>query len=264
MNKIHIITALTILVFVNNEVAAQAMDVNTFPYPKFNNLGVGTTNTMDRNDFINYKLTTASKLVHHTFIDPETNEETYFNGTIPFRILAEDWEPGEPSVGNTDFLSEARIYSYQESWRDNRRVYSLKKDGSLLLGENSNSQAFEFKYSLISDEAIYSQKNIYVGGLLGIGTIDPQSSIDLRVGHLTLNDNEIRLRDASDANHVLKYSSNFDGFNPAGPILTGYSGGILGTMENGENGVVYWNSDNKVGINQPAPVKHLILMEQLF
>ncbi len=68
-----------------------------------------------------------------------------------------------------------------------------------------------------------------------------------------LNDNVVRIR--NDEFHTLRYvgsSSKFANVNPDGPVLHGYSGGILGTFHGAGNEkiVLTWDKDGNVKINQ--------------
>ncbi|MCI1187243.1 tail fiber domain-containing protein [Hymenobacter sp. DH14] len=75
--------------------------------------------------------------------------------------------------------------------------------------------------------------------------------------NLSLNDFELRLRSASDGNHGLGYYGSarpWNGFGLDGPVLFGYSGGILGTTQLGtRTTVLYWNNAGRVGIGTTAP-----------
>ncbi|MEO0896442.1 MAG: tail fiber domain-containing protein [Bacteroidota bacterium] len=73
---------------------------------------------------------------------------------------------------------------------------------------------------------------------------------------LRLNDLPIYLRTGTDINHGLRYAgstSQFANLSPDGPALYGFSGGILGTTNGGQKGVLYWSSNGNVGIGAPSP-----------
>lgn len=71
---------------------------------------------------------------------------------------------------------------------------------------------------------------------------------------LSMNDLAIRLRGASDPNHALRYvgtGSEFASVNLDGPALYGYSGGVLGTNNNGSESIALrWNNSGNVGIGR--------------
>ncbi len=233
-----------------------AFGQNTFPYPQSGNIGVGTTSTND------YKLTAASSLQYRFIPGPDGNPGIA-SGIIPFRILAEEGDPlGENGYANANNLSEARIYSYNQNPEDNIMVYSLRKDGSIFLGENINaSNPYGANYSLISDKTIYSKTNIVAESKIGIGTTNPQSALDV-FGNTSINNKKILLRGANDPNHYLRWGGNAPGAAfatdmPNGPVLVGYSGGILGTTNGQEKVVLRWNELGRVGINDNNPGANL-------
>jgi len=63
-------------------------------------------------------------------------------------------------------------------------------------------------------------------------------------GSLRLNDRPVYLRGGADVNHGLAYCgtgvANFGSVSPDGPVLWGYSGGVLGVMNGGPTAVLTW------------------------
>jgi len=223
---------------------------NTYPYPSSANVGLGTIITSSVTNNFEYKLSVKGILY-------PIGEETQI-ATIPFRIIAEDWQPAsimEP--GLTDLLSEAFVFPKGESIDESVRVYSLYKNGSLVLGEVSNSliptnsSGFAPIFGLISDNSIHSKSDIYSDNKIGIGTTNPATALDIHNGNVTLNDNKIFLR--ADGFHYLSFDNSFAGATFDGPLLTGYSSGILGTTDMGEKAILYWSSNGRVGINTTTP-----------
>jgi hypothetical protein len=218
-------------------------------FPETGNVGIGFTSLSG------YKLTVKSSLQGSALIDPETEDIINVPGITPFRIIAQDYDPEEFAM-HSNFLSEAFLYDYNQSPENMRRVYSLNKDGKMLLGDVINlSYTFPFTYSLITDNSIYSKENIYVDNKIGIGTTSPQASIDMQVGKMLLNDNPIMLRNYVDNNHYLKYVGSFMEKAVDGPALVGYGGGVLGTSQTADKGILYWKSNGRIGINTASPLK---------
>ncbi|MBL4709503.1 MAG: hypothetical protein JKY48_13795 [Flavobacteriales bacterium] len=225
---------------------------NTYPYPSLGKVGIGTTT------LLNYNLTTASDLFYKAI--PGEEGSTYESGIVPFRILAQDYNPETPIIeeaSNVEFLSEARIYDFGQPASTNTRVYGLKRDGSMLLGKWANSTAHSFAYSLVTDNSIYTKNNLYVESKIGLGTTSPQASIDLKNGDMALNDNKLLLRAGGDPFRYLSYVSLLNGNSIDGPSLVGYEGGVLGTSSGSTKGILYWNKDGRVGINTSSPTQAL-------
>ncbi len=68
---------------------------------------------------------------------------------------------------------------------------------------------------------------------------------------LVLNTNQLRLSTANDSNHKLVYDGNIDG-----PLLTGFSGGTLGTSDAAgsvSRNVLTWKNTGFVGIGTTTP-----------
>lgn len=229
---------------------------NTFPYPQSSSVGIGTTN------IDGYKLTASSPL-YYEIVPATDGEPGVRNGIIPFRILGERPSAEEHSQYmdyNTNILFEARTHSFGSSISTSTRVFSMKDDGAIRLGSISNSSAITFQYSIAADRSIYSSTNILAQSRIGVGTTNPQASLDVR-GNTTINDNKLYLRPAGDANHYLSWSGDEASFfaeqSADGPLLVGYSGGVLGTSNGEERVVLKWNELGRVGINDVNPSANL-------
>jgi hypothetical protein len=214
---------------------------NTFPYPDFGSIGVGTT------DIDGYKLTTSSNLFEEIIF---MNEEPFVSiAKIPFQIIGREDAEAE---FNLDILSEAWIYQGEED----TKVYTLFKDGAITLGYSTNYTPPTFSYSLATDNSIYTKGNLLTDSKIGIGTTAPITALDLRIGDMSLSDNKIYLRGPADKNHYLSFMHTYNGVLVDGPQLVGYRGGMLGSTSGGFKGVLYWR-DDEVGINVQDPSKEL-------
>ncbi|GAB3839367.1 hypothetical protein [Hymenobacter jeollabukensis] len=88
--------------------------------------------------------------------------------------------------------------------------------------------------------------------------------------NLALNDNELRLRSGSDVAHGLGWYGNATsvrnwlGQDIDGPVLCGYTGGVLGTnLDGNRRSVLSWNYTGRVGIGLPSPALTLDVLETL-
>lgn len=84
---------------------------------------------------------------------------------------------------------------------------------------------------------------------VGIGR-SPIDVLDV-VGPVRLNNARLNLRSGTFTEHQLGWFGTgigFAGVTPDGPVLTGWSGGILGTVQGGARATVVWNSAGQVGI----------------
>lgn len=94
-----------------------------------------------------------------------------------------------------------------------------------------------------------SRLTITPQGNVGISQLNPTAKLDI-AGTAALNDNQLRLRDGSDANHYLSYiGGSFDGAK-----LTGFNNVILNTVSGGDALIV---TGNRVGIGTTAPIAPL-------
>jgi hypothetical protein len=96
--------------------------------------------------------------------------------------------------------------------------------------------------------------NVVINGVLDCGgpihiNADPGSG-----GALVLNDHDILLRKSDDQNHGIGFygdsgnfagSKQFAGNSINGPVLYGFHGGALGTMDGGQKIALQWNGDGK-------------------
>jgi len=79
---------------------------------------------------------------------------------------------------------------------------------------------------------------------------------------LRMNNFSMYLRAGTDVNHGLGYfgsGTTFAGVSVDGPVLFGYSGGILGIVQSSTNqtSILYWNQNGQVGIDNTNPVTAL-------
>jgi hypothetical protein len=106
-------------------------------------------------------------------------------------------------------------------------------DASGQLGTVSGSSA-----ALLNANQTFTGSN-YFSQAVGLG------------GDLRLNDHTLWLRPGSDQNHGLSWylSSSFAGVNPDGPVLFGYGGGGLGTLNGGQKLALTWNNAGDVVVD---------------
>jgi hypothetical protein len=110
-------------------------------------------------------------------------------------------------------------------------------DGDFVWADSQNTPLF----STGPDQFI-----IRAQGGVGINFVNPTGD-SLSIGGTTrLNNNLLYFRAAPDINHGVGYYGNgtsFGGVSPDGPVLFGYSGGALGTYQNGsEHVAVQWTT----------------------
>lgn len=90
--------------------------------------------------------------------------------------------------------------------------------------------------------------------LLLLGAADATAQATQNYG---FNDYDILLRSVTDTNHGLGYYGGtklWNGTSPDGPVLYGYTGGILGINRGGtRSSVLTWTADGQVGIGTSAP-----------
>lgn len=91
-----------------------------------------------------------------------------------------------------------------------------------------------------------------MGGSVGIGTASPEDAILDVEGDARLNMHELYLREGNDRNHGLGWygaSKLFGDYNVDGPVLYGFDGGGLGTMNGGQGLALHWNYSGNVAID---------------
>lgn len=95
------------------------------------------------------------------------------------------------------------------------------------------------------------------GSNVGIGTA-PDANVKLNLnGNAAMNDNDIRFRGPTDANHLIGFRSTFAGAAMNGTLLQGYANGALGTNSSGDKISLFWNNNGYVGISTSSPATNL-------
>ena len=99
-------------------------------------------------------------------------------------------------------------------------------------------------------------------GNLGIGTTTPGQKLEVNGNALLNSAYDLLLRNT---NHGLGYYGTgkaWNGLALDGPALYGFSGGLLGTNQNGTRATaLYWNSSRQVGIGTTSPLSALSLSQ---
>ncbi len=130
------------------------------------------------------------------------------------------------------------------------------------------------QYGLDFYTSYQNRLSIANNGSIGIGTPTPAGALLDIEGSARMNNNDIFLRDGTDANHGLGWygqisgeiDKRFSGVNVDGPVLYGYAGGALATKEGGDKIALHWNSAGEVTVKvltitggadlaEPFPVK---------
>jgi Chaperone of endosialidase len=93
-----------------------------------------------------------------------------------------------------------------------------------------------------------SLERMRAAGNVGIGTINPQSRIDLEGGNIELSDNALYFRDNNNTANGIRYNGTIDG-----PNIWGNAGGYLSYGNFGANQALTWNSSGNVGVGTAAP-----------
>jgi hypothetical protein len=99
-------------------------------------------------------------------------------------------------------------------------------------------------------------------GGVGLGAPPQDALLDIE-GNTRLNNYDLLLRHSSDRNHGLGwYGSNyinkgFAGVDVDGPVLYGYSGGVLGSTAGGQKLALRWTGNSHVGIGIANPAANL-------
>ncbi|MEO1435829.1 MAG: tail fiber domain-containing protein [Bacteroidota bacterium] len=96
-----------------------------------------------------------------------------------------------------------------------------------------------------------------IEGNVGIGTNMPNNTLDV-VGSVRVNDNDLFLRTGTDTNHGLGWYGStkaFSGFTLDGPVLYGFTGGALGTLNGGvRKTALTWTDLGYIGIGTSNPI----------
>lgn len=106
---------------------------------------------------------------------------------------------------------------------------------------------------------------IDANGYVGINNTNPLDRLDV-IGNIRLNDNVLYLRGGGDQNHGLRYAGTnaFATQLIDGPVLFGWSGGALGTMNTAMGGqkiALTWNDGGNVGIGTMNPGSFKLAVE---
>ena len=143
-----------------------------------------------------------------------------------------------------------------------------RDSGRTAIGSGNVFLGYEAGYNEQGDDKLYignSRNNTLIygefdNGNVGIGTTSPNSRLDVS-GDIRIHENDFFLRGGTDPNHGLGWYGDlktFDGNNVDGPVLYGFTGGALGTNNNGtQKQVLSWKSDGNVGIGDPNPSEKL-------
>ena len=116
-------------------------------------------------------------------------------------------------------------------------IFSLRDNGD----SNYHGLAFKIHNTATATDAAATAMTITSGGNVGIGTTSPGCRLEIAGGYVSLNDNALRWRFASDANHATVFTTNYNG-----PITYGYSGAALGYQA---IGVIWTNTTSAYNYN---------------
>lgn len=118
----------------------------------------------------------------------------------------------------------------------NDTEFTLNIGASKLMGPANSLGTYSYRASSIDNSVVTT------GASMGIGTTTPTEALDV-VGNIRINDKDVYLR--GDANHGLGWygsGKNFASTSPDGPVLYGYSGGVLGTTSGGQKVMMSWTT----------------------
>ncbi len=91
-------------------------------------------------------------------------------------------------------------------------------------------------------------------GFVGIGIDNPHEKLEIN-GNVKIGQNALIFKDV---NHGIAYKEEFAGKEIGGPVVYGWSGGALGTMQNGtEKNILVWKENGRVGIGTDDPTQAL-------
>ncbi len=135
---------------------------------------------------------------------------------------------------------------------------SLNPDnGSLSLSTGTKSTA--------ADQAVTMTERLVIdsAGIVRLGSAAQNCKLEVN-GDTWITDKNIYLRGITDQNHGIGWfgaGKMFANFNLDGPVVFGFSGGMLGTTKNGQKSALYWNDNGNVGIGSTAPAKAKLEVE---
>ncbi len=160
-------------------------------------------------------------------------------------LLARGGAPGVQGVNRNG-------YAFSGNGGDNDSGLFSTQDGKISLYTNAVEKVY-----LDNDEFTTSANFTANNFASFFGTVNFTGATTLNgvttVGNtFAMNDRVLKLRGTGDGNHWLSYRSSFAGYNIDGPVLSGASGGILGSTGGGEAGTLVWqriNGRGHVGIN---------------
>lgn len=119
-------------------------------------------------------------------------------------------------------------------------VFNFQTGKDVYWGEPSDNGKYIFR----------GRDMVVLDGKTGIGTAYPTHKLDV-VGNMAIYNNDLYLRTGIDINHGLGWygpGKPFAGTTPDGPVVYGWSGGVLGTTNGGQQTVLSWNSNGEVAI----------------
>ncbi len=93
-----------------------------------------------------------------------------------------------------------------------------------------------------------SQFALLNNGNVGIGTAIPGQKLEVNGTALINSGYDLLLRDSQYGLGWYGTGKLWNGTTPDGPVLYGYTGGVLGTKDGGARTVLAWNKDGRVGI----------------
>lgn len=134
----------------------------------------------------------------------------------------------------------------------------------IIVGDTDNDMAIRGDQNILFGIGAAERMRISNAGNVGIGTNSPDQRLVVN-GNVRIPDADIFLRPALDQNHGMGWYGGvktFNSVNVDGPVLYGFSGGGLGTNQNGtRNLALNWNAAGNVGIGTPTPGQKLSVVD---